>query len=706
MRMLRAVVLLAVVLSGRLDAAIPSEWRGDAPAAVIRRDGRVALVNRKTAIVFDGKTFVPIALYHAGLPENRIAGGTPLWSARFLSAEDAAGPVEPVFRECVPARPSAVKLESGNLPDGAAFLRAVCTGSAVKGLKYTATITVTLAPDADMPRWKLRLDAGKPKVAALWSVDFPRLAFKFDPKRPPKMALPYRNGVLRDYPSDFAMPYPGAAVKFQMMSCYEPDTGAGAYLACEDDGGFSKSFRIKCTPKRGGALFSVTHYPIDRFNAVRFAPEYEVVCGARKGDWFDDAVRYRKWFVGSKYAAKGPMLTRKDVPQWLKEATLSAKLSTSYGRTLENNLLGMKSAAKMAGGRPILAIWYEYEQRKEYYEGMGRLRPLKPGVEDALRELKKDNIHTLAYVQSQIYDNVGSPEWEQAEKFMIRDFFGNLVPYHRVTVCRYTPWWQRRFCELGQFAVEHGFDGVYLDSFGKSSAECFRAEHGHGQGGGNFCIEGQRQLALQLREMLKARSPEFVMSGEAPVEAFVDLLDYYLLAVNSLSDGIPLWRAIAGDYMICHGRGMTPGPKKDSIIGETAELFLDGVIPGRVSFYGGGNFLELPEYAADKAFVNKVIAAIPPTLEYLRMGEMLRAPELLPAPASVTFHEYIKGKPVTRPGVLARVCRSHRDGSRCVVLVNIGTAPWRGKVKLSPDAGGGTLDMAVAPRDIVWKILR
>ena len=705
MKKLWLAALTVAALCVRSDAEIPSTWRSDVPA-VLNKGGRVALVNRKTAVVFDVKTFALIALYHADLPDNRIVGDVPLWSARFFSEEHDGGAVEPVFRECSADKVSSINLESGANPDGSVFIHAVCTGPAVKSLKYKAAITVTLTPDADMPRWKLHLDAGKSKVAALWSVDFPRIAFRFDPKNPPKMALPYRNGVLRDYPSDFAMPYPGAAVKFQMMSCYEPGTGTGAYLACEDDGGFSKCFRIKCAAKPGRAVFSVTHYPVDRFNTVRFAPEYEVVCGARKGDWFDDAIRYRKWFVTSKYASKGPMLTRKDVPQWLKEAVLSAKISTSYKRTLENNLLGMKAAAKMAGGRPILAIWYEYEQRKDFYEGMGRIRPLKPGVEAALKALKNDNVHTLAYVQSQIYDNVDSPEWEQAEKFMIRDLFGNLVPYYHVTVCRSTPWWQQRFCELGAYAIDHGFDGVYLDSFGKSSAECFRAEHGHGQGGGNFCIEGQRQLARRLRDMMKTRSPEFVMSGEAPVEAFVDLLDYYLLAVNVLSDGVPLWRAIAGDYMICHGRMMASGKHNDSVIGETAELFLDGVIPGRVSFYGGKNFLDLPEHAADKIFVDKVIAAIPPTLEYLRLGEMLRTPILTPAPASVTFHEYIKGKPVIRPGVLARVCRSHRDGSRCVVLVNIGTAPWRGTVKLAPEAGGESLEMAVAPREIVWKILR
>jgi hypothetical protein len=286
---------------------------------------------------------------------------------------------------------------------------------------------------------------------------------------------------------------------------------------------------------------------------------------------------------------------------------------------------------------------------------------------------------------------------------MIRDFFGNLHIYHRWTACRYTPWWQQRFCDLSKYALDQGFQGIYLDSFGKSNAECFRAEHGHGQGGGNYITAGQRQLAHKLRTMLKSRSNDLVMSGEAPVEAFTDLLDYYLLAVNVLPDGIPLWRAIAGDYVICHGRMMSPGRKKDSIIGETAVLFLDGTIPGRLNFYGGRSFLDQPEFAEDKKFVQKIIAAIAPTLDYLRLGEMLRIPELSPAPEKVTFHEYINGKPVIRPGVMARCYRSHQDNSRCVVLVNISSVPWSGKVKLDD---GSELTMSVDPRDVVWKFLR
>ncbi len=699
------VAVLAFCLA--LNGAIPQMWRTDAPAAVMEKNGKIALVNRKTAVVFEGKTFALQAIYHAGMPDNRIIANTPLWSARMLSVEYADGPKEPVFRNIDSSKVSQVKLNSGKNPDGSVFIRAVCNGPAVKNLRYTAVITVSLRPDEEMPRWNLHLDAGRKNVASLWTVDFPRISFKVDPENPPRMVLPYRTGILSTYPHNFAMPYPGAAVKFQMMSFYDEISGDGGYLGCGDDDGFSKCFRVKCLPKNGEALFSLTHYPVDRFNAVSFKPAYEVLGGARKGDWFDDAVRYRKWFVSSKYAARGPMIFRKDVPGWLKEAVMSAKISTnSKNRNVENNVRGAEKIVQLTKGAPVLAIWYEFEQRKGFYDNMGRVTPAREGVPEALKAMKKQNFHVLGYVQSQIYNPDGSPEMDEVEKYMIRDFFGNLAPYHGIVACRMTPWWQQRFCELSQHALDLGFEGIYLDSFGKGNAECFRDNHGHGQGGGNYVIRGQRMLAAKLRAMLKKANPEYVMSGEAPVEAFTDLLDYYLLAVNVMPDGIPLWRAIAGDYIICHGRMMTPGPKKDSIVGETAELFLNGTIPGRLSFYGGSSFFDRPEFAAEKAFVEKILQAVPPTLEYLRMGEMCRIPELFPEPAKVRFHEYIKGKEVIRPGVLARVYRSHKDGSRCAVLVNISDTPWQGKVKLAPADGGKEVIMQVNPRDITWKIIR
>lgn len=707
MKNLFPVLMLFVIFSGAgLSAEIPQMWRSDEPAVVEKND-RIALVNRQTAVVFDRKTFALQAIFHANMPDSRIISGTPLWSARMLSVEYADGPKEPVFREFSAERVSNVKLESGKNPDGAAFIKAVCNGPAVKNLRYNAVITVTLAPEDEMPRWNLHLNAGKKGVASLWTVDFPQISFRVDAKNPPRMVLPYRTGILSSYPHNFAMPYPGAAVKFQLMSFYDEKSGDGGYLGCHDGDGFNKCFRVKCLPKLGEALFSVTHYPVDRFNAVSFAPAYDVVCGARKGDWFDDAMRYRKWFVTCRYAAAGPMIFRKDVPQWLKNAVMSAKISTnSRNRNVENNLRGVEKIAEMTKGAPVLAIWYEFEQRKHFYDNMGRYTPPREGVAEALKEMKKYNFHVLGYVQSQIYQPEGSTEMEQVEKFMVRDLFGNLAPYHGIVACRSTAGWQERFCELSSHAIKLGFDGIYLDSFGKGNAECFRAEHGHGQGGGNYVVAGQRQMAAKLRKMLKSADPEYVMSGEAPVEAFTDLLDYYLLAVNVMPNGIPLWRAIAGDYIICHGRMMSPGPKKDSIIGETAELFLDGTIPGRLSFYGGTSFFDRPEFAADKKFVEKVLLAIPPTLDYLRMGAMLRAPELLPAPENVKYHEYIKGNEVIRPGVLARLYRSHKDDSRCIVLVNISNKPWQGEVRLAAADGGENIKMLVAPHDIVWKIIR
>ena len=55
---------------------------------------------------------------------------------------------------------------------------------------------------------------------------------------------------------------------------------------------------------------------------------------------------------------------------------------------------------------------------------------------------------------------------------------------------------------------------------------------------------------------------------------------------------------------------------------------------------------------------------------------------------------------------LARLYRSHKDNSRCIVLVNISKKTWQGEVKLAAADGGESVKMQVAPHDIVWKIIR
>lgn len=687
--------LLQTVLIGAEFDRWPFPAGDNGKAKLFETASHIGIYNRHSGLLFKKQDFSLIGLYRAE-GQNAIVPGTDLWTLEmfFLEPDQSNSFIRYVPFAARQCRQVEVRSEK---PDGGIALKARYGNAVYQRMGIDAEVTVTLGDDDELPRWRINAGVANKKLTSIWKVEFPRLNFKNPAARPADclFALPYRNGILAAFPRQFHYPYPGPAVKFQFLSFYDRSGGEGVYLSTEDSDGYNKEFIVRSDARSNTILTAAAHLPGGRREfGTGFRQSYDVRCGLRKGDWYDDAKRYREWFLTTPYAAAGPMAHRKDVPEWLKQAVMSMKLSCgSKGRTVADNLAGALDAAKFTGRRPILAIWYNFEKKNDICEGMGRVMPPLPGVKEGLEKLKAANVRTLAYVQSLIYDHMNSAEMDAAGPYMAQNILGDYIPYEDgIDVCRNTSWWHNRFLELCRHNIDLGFEGIYLDSFGKGSPDCFAPNHGHKRSGGNAGIAGQRDMAAKVREYLKAESADYTMSGEAPTEAFIDKLDYFLLAVNVLPDSIPLWRAMAGDYMIAHGRGLTFSKAKDNIFGESAELFLEGSILGRISVYGGGIFLEAPGNEKECAFIKKLMNYVHPTLDYLRLGELLRPPVLNPEPPKVAYHEYIGNAEVVRPAVIGSVTRSHRDGSLGYALVNIGSREYNGNVRIDPVLGRGLPD--------------
>jgi hypothetical protein len=277
-----------------------------------------------------------------------------------------------------------------------------------------------------------------------------------------------------------------------------------------------------------------------------------------------------------------------------------------------------------------------------------------------------------------------------------------------------------------QAVGQDGFSGIYMDSFGKGAPECYDPTHGHPIGGGKPVIEGQRAMAKRVRDAIRAIDSQAIMSGEDPVEAFRDLLDVNLYAVNVTPNYRPIYRVVWGDYSLGHGRVLASGA---ALAPESAVLFLEGTIPGRIYCEGESPLLK-PEQAEQLAFLKRLTHFTHHGLEYLRMGEYLRPLELDRLLPTITFTESVEKQKVALPAVLNSVTRSHRDGSVAVVLVNIDGVEhsvmvpidptWRGEArraqppKLSSMAEDGTesplpvgdVHLTLAPSEVAFLILR
>lgn len=567
------------------------------------------------------------------------------------------------------------------------------------------TIRATLAADEETVRWSMAVALPRGGEERLWSVTFPQIpvAALDAGAMQNEMVVPYRRGQVRGFGTGFPrgdadLPYPGPSAKFQFLAAYGRSSRSGLYFSAEDGQGYSKSFITRNYPQANSVVFAMQHFPANRGAGVHsYALPYEIVAGPFTGDWWDAAQRYRQWWVRQEWASQGLLADRRDVPTWLLKAPLALRPSTTKAaRTVANNVTAMRALSDALPGYPMFGMWYgapETPGGGGLDEGHGHLLPPKPGLLDAVRDAKKRDIHLQQYIQSIIYDSgIPAPDAASAEKAVIRDESGQPVPYggglgvHLLSMCRASAWWQDRQIELARNAVaEWGFSGVYLDSFGKGAPECFATDHGHPAGGGNTTVAGQRVMARRIREAIRAVNPEAIMSGEDPIEAFRDLLDVNLYAINVMTNYVPIYRTVWGDYSLGHGRVLGPGP---ALIPELATLFLEGTIPGRLYCDSPEVFLLKPEAAADLAFFKSTAAYTMRGLDYLRLGEYLHPLELDSTLPIVEFQESVERQVVRLPSVLNSVTRSHRDGTVAVVLVNIGADAQTVSIPIDPALRG------------------
>jgi hypothetical protein len=699
--------LLCILFAGALVSASPAASSADEawlfgadakPVRVLERADAIGLTNGRVAFLLRRNDGALLGMWPKGGP-NLIAEKvpTPLWTFELAPTGSEKPPVIAASDED--------QLSFSTKADGAgAALELTAAGDGRKVI-----VRASLSAEATLVRWRIEVVLSQPE-ARLWSVTFPQVPVAaLDPEAADnQIVVPYRRGVLRTYGkgyprADIPLPYPGAAAKFQFLAAYGRTAARGLYFATEDGAGFSKTFFTRNYPQADAMVLAVQHFPANRGLRVdHFALPYEVVSGPFTGDWWDAARLYREWWVKQEWASRGLLAQRQDLPEWLLRAPFVTRPSTTNPqRTVANNLTALHALSQAFGGRPFFGTWYGCTEKPGGSTsldegGHGHLLPPKPGVVEAVKEAHDQGVHLLAYIQSAIYDeSVPASDAAEAHAALTRDASGATVAYgtgeraHRGMMCRASDWAQTRLAELSSKAVaEWGFDGIYLDSFGKGAPECFAPEHGHAIGGGNTTVAGQREMARRVLEAIRKTKPQAFLCGEDPIEAFRDLVALNLYSVNITNNYVPIYRTVWGDYSLGHGRVLGPGP---AYVPELATMFLEGTIPGRIFCEAPNPYLLRPEFAQDLAFLKSVVAYTDHGLAWLRTGEYLRPLALVPPPPVIEFKDSVEKQLVRLPGVLHSVTRSHADGSVAIVLVNITEQPQTLAVPITPALRGAAL---------------
>ena len=707
-----ALLLAAAVPNARSAEKAVGGWPfADRPAegAQLFDDAaRIGLYNARVGVLFRKSDGALLGLWSA--TDGRCAVNvddkgivrTPLWALELLPA----GGTNP----CAARAESATNFVWASSVDASGReLLGTARDVPCGALRGEVTLRVSLAADGAGLRW--RLDARpSDRTAGVWSAEFPRLFVKAFDAAPAanRILVPYRRGALRTYGpgrprASSELPYPGPSAKFQCMAAYGEESGRGLYVAAEDGGGYSKVMTQFNEPVRQGIVLGWRHFPADRSApGTAFQMPYAILTQPFRGDWWDACRLYRAWWVRQEWAGRGLLAGRKDVPDWLKRTPIAVRLSTTKpARTVANNLRGALAFSDALGGLPFYGVWYgpfgTPDEAGLGKSGNGHILPLQPGVADALAQLKARGIRVQAYQQSIIYQtsrDEAARERAAADGAVSRGLDGAEHYYGSAAsgdyaMCRASEWWQRRMADLAAHATRLGFAGVYLDSFGKGANDCFAPQHGHPRGGGNTVITGQRRMAQQVLRTVRSIDGEALLAGEAPVEAFRDLLDVYLFAVNRYPGYVPATRVIWGDYGLGHGRGIRVAGDGPGVAAELATLFLEGSIPGRFFCEGGTNEILQPGHESDLAFLKKTVAYTETGIDYLRFGEYLHPLALTPDPPPVAFTESSTNGKLEVPALLHSVLRSHRDGSVALVFANISDRPHSAAFTADPALRAG-----------------
>ncbi|MCC7517569.1 MAG: hypothetical protein IT578_00120 [Verrucomicrobiae bacterium] len=666
----------------------------------VKTASAAGLYNRHMGILFNAKTGELEGVWNArGVCLAVPGGGRPadsLWQVTLRSGKTEVVLTPRDFRT--------VNFKTARAASGVMTLEGRYSGCTVPGASCEVTASVTMHPDAPEIAWNFRV-SGVSGPAGIWRVSYPGLLLPplgGDAARSRYVNCYRQGGVANDpfhlktggagpYPR--VSSYPSANGLMQFQALYNEDSGEGLYLATEDGRGFKKDFRFDGWPAQQRICYSVVHYPAGRGGTLKeYVAPFSLRMVPYRGGWYEAAQMYRSWLLKQEWFAKGPLQSRADIPNWLREAPIFVKISGAKFGELEGPAKPEVNTAILEGFSRLRKIfghdfpvvfysWRKLDRSRCAYGGdclahLGHLDVPRLTLTEVFKPLQKEGIHLVTYINSKIYDQKWAPsDLAEAEKWAVRDEDGNICLYNPKelpawVICNGTDWWNRRFgetacAEIGAMAS----NGTYMDSFGKGGEECFAANHGHPSGGGDELVQGQRRMAKAVKEAVRKLDSEHILGGEASTESYADLLDYTILSLNYYNDYAPLRRAVYGDYMLCHGRSIPSAQQSEQWKIEVSTLFLEGAILGRANMGAGAADIE-----ADKACLEKLVELADYTrngIEYLRYGQLL-PPPVVGAGGSVGYTPTGKKLRVEAPAVGAVAYRSHKDGSAAVVFFNRG----------------------------------
>ncbi|MBI3921656.1 MAG: hypothetical protein HY318_09585 [Armatimonadetes bacterium] len=554
--------------------------------------------------------------------------------------------------------------------------RDIAVGEETEALSVTAR--VELPSGSDTTLWSLDIDNHSKKYG-LWEVHFP-LFVGLSERGMPDVAVPRSNwGYLyRNLATTIAGSYPSADWPMQFLLVNEGEQGL--YLAAHDPGAQPKRFSY--TP--GGEFHFCTYAENMGVPGSSFHSPFPVAVGMYQGNWWRGAKRYRAWALRQPWTSRGPLATRTDTPDAMKNLGLWMLSGGTKGEVVP----GMMKA-KDFFGVPLGVHWYTWHQipfdvhYPDYF-------PTKPGFAQGVQTLTQAGVIAMPYINGRLWDTAnedfavgraGACKQPDGKTTYIEEYGSGakLAP-----MCPTTAIWQDKVNDIVRRLIhECGVNAIYLDQIAAAGPQlCFDPAHGHPLGGGRHWVDGYRQLLTRVRSQTKGRVG---ITTENNAEPYMDNVDAFLIW-NPRSDlEIPMMTAVYSGYTIyfsspAHGT-YEPGAFRMM----QGRDFLWGCQQGWMGFeLLEKNQRQNAEYLRNAGRYRTLLR------DFLVYGELLcdLKPTVPPPTLEATWSGWGGGSQnASLPSVMGTVWRS-REGRGALLISNLSDTPQQFSYRLDPRAWG------------------
>ena len=545
------------------------------------------------------------------------------------------------------------------------------------------TWTTKLGENTALVTAKIRIEENNP--LSYWSFDVKlpdgwkvtRAAYPIIPSIDPniacKLAAPAGWGMEYTMKPDtgYEAIYPSCTCTMQFVAFY--GTGRGLYIGNHD---YEANHKVLSAKNAEDSItYTCTNWPaIPEKSGGIYSIPFETAVGVFDGDYYHAAQIYREFALSAKWSQAGPM-SRRPIPQWVKDTDLWLKTEGNVGEHLES----CQKAVDFFGA-PISIHAYRWHQipydtlYPDYF-------PPLDGFAENIKKLQEMGLHVMPYINGRLCDP-NSKGWneEGLSESAVRDekgdyhteVYGSKVPLS--PQCPYTEAWQNKVAGLvDRLITELDVNGVYIDQIGAAYPyRCFNPEHGHQIGGGDFWVKGYRKML----EKVRAKVPkDRMITTEENAECWLDQFDGQLVVNTNTVTGrplIPLFPAVYSGRVIMFGFQYLPKDDIDLSLPFIAKMAQGFVFGGQLGWVDA-NKIMAPEAAKEADFLRNLTRCRRFGHQFLLTGRFLGMveakgdnPRLSREATGVFGGTYI----VDIPAVLASTWEAE-DGSIGVVIANM-----------------------------------